>query len=246
MSAPEPLRIAGLTGVELTLPIAGPGSRSYAFVIDWHIRVLLAAAWMFTLWLVLKGLGLLGLGGGWRGLLALLALWPALLIYFLYHPVLELLMHGRTPGKRMAGVRLVTRSGGVPGAAAILTRNIFRLLDCMPFLYLVGLSTCMISAQRLRIGDMAAGTVLVLEAAPSAHNLARLPALLARTGLEPGVLELLDELLERWLSLSVEHRDALARTLLARANPALSGAALNEAGDAELQQRLRSLLSASA
>jgi uncharacterized RDD family membrane protein YckC len=39
----EQLRIAGLTGVELSLPIAGPGARSYAFVIDWHIRVLLAA-----------------------------------------------------------------------------------------------------------------------------------------------------------------------------------------------------------
>ena len=246
MPAPEQLRIAGLTGVELTLPIAGPGSRSYGFVIDWHIRVLLAAAWMFTFWLLLKGFGLLGVGGGWRGLFALLALWPALLLYVLYHPVLELLMHGRTPGKRMAGVRLVTRTGGVPGAAAILTRNIFRLIDSMPFLYLVGLSSCMISAQRLRIGDMAAGTVLVLEAAPSAQKLAGLPALLAHTGLDHGVLELLNELLERWLSLSVEHRDALARTLLARANPTASSAALNDLGDAQLHQRLRALLSANA
>jgi len=240
------LHIAGLTGVELTLPIAGPGTRSYAFIIDWHIRVLLALAWLAVVWLLFAGMDLLGVGRGWRSPFAVLGVWPAVLIYMLYHPLLELLMHGRTPGKRTAGVRLVTRSGGVPGTAAILTRNIFRLLDSMPFLYLVGLSSCMISAQRLRIGDMAAGTVLVLETAASAHNLARLPALLAQTGLDPGVLDLLNELLERWRSLSVEHRDALARTLLARVNPALSAAALSALGDADLYQRLRSLLPAAA
>ena len=138
--------------------------------------LLLAFAWFATAMIVLAGLNLLGVGRGWRSPYAVLGVWPAVLIYVLYHPVLELVMHGRTPGKRTAGVRLVTRTGGVPGAAAILTRNIFRLLDSMPFLYLVGLSTCMISAQRLRIGDMAAGTVLVLEApGSSAQELARLP-----------------------------------------------------------------------
>jgi uncharacterized RDD family membrane protein YckC len=244
MDAPEHLRIAGLTGVELTLPIAGPGSRSYAFVIDWHIRVLLTAAWMLIVWLLLMAFGLLGVGRGWHGLFALTGVLPGLLIYFLYHPVLELLMHGRTPGKRTAGVRLVTRTGGLPSAAAILTRNIFRILDSMPFMYLVGLSSCMLSAQRLRIGDMAAGTVLVLEAADATQKLASLPALLAQTGLEPDVLELLNELLERWLSLSVEHRDALGRALLVRATPSLSSASLIDIGDAELQQRLRALLAA--
>jgi uncharacterized RDD family membrane protein YckC len=246
MPAQEQLRIAGLTGVELTLPIAGPGTRSYAFIIDWHIRVLLALAWIAVAWLLLTASDKLGVGHGWRSALVLLGVWPALLIYTLYHPLLELFMHGRTPGKRTAGVRLVTRTGGVPGAAAILTRNIFRLLDSMPFLYLVGLTSCMISAQRLRIGDMAAGTVLVLEAAVSAQDLARLPALLAQTGLDPGVLDLLNELLARWQSLSVLHRDALARTLLARVNPALSGAALSALGDTELHQRLHALLSAAA
>jgi uncharacterized RDD family membrane protein YckC len=246
MAAQEQLRIAGLTGVELTLTIAGPGTRSYAFIIDWHIRVLLGLAWLAVAWLLFAGLGLLGVGGGWRGPFAILGVWPALLIYILYHPLLELLMHGRTPGKRTAGVRLVTRTGGVPGTAAILTRNIFRLLDSMPFLYLVGLSSCMISAQRLRIGDMAAGTVLVVETAAAAHNLARLPALLAQTGLDPRVLDLLNELLERWQTLSVEHRDGLARTLLARVNPALSAAALRALGDDDLHQQLRLLLPAAA
>jgi uncharacterized RDD family membrane protein YckC len=238
----EQLKIAGLTGVELTLAVAGPGNRSYAFVIDWHVRVLLAAAWLLLFWWLMKVLGLLFGDHGWKSLFALVAVWPALLIYFLYHPVLELVMQGRTPGKRMAGVRLVTRNGGLPGAGAILTRNVFRLLDSMPFFYLVGLSTCMISAQRLRIGDMAAGTVLVLDTTQSAHSLARLPALMARTGLDAGLIELVNELLERWTSLSLERRDTLARALLARTNPALTSHALADVGDADLHQRLRALL----
>src|SRR5580704_16160442 len=104
MPAQEQLRIAGLTGVELTLSIAGPGSRSYAFIYDWCVRLLLAFAWIATAWLLLAGMNLLGVGSRWRGPFALLGFWPGVLIYFLYHPVLELVMHGRTPGKRTAGV----------------------------------------------------------------------------------------------------------------------------------------------
>jgi uncharacterized RDD family membrane protein YckC len=241
----EQLRIVGLTGIELNLPIAGPGSRSYAFVIDWHIRLLIALAWLLCTRLVLAAVGISGTSGA-RTANALLVVLPALLIFFLYHPVLELLMHGRTPGKRMAGVRLVTQQGGLPGAGAILTRNIFRLLDCLPAFYLVGLSSCMISAQRLRIGDMAAGTVLVLDTTEAVGALTRVPALLAHSGLDPRLAELINELLDRWPLLSNERRGGLARQLLARVNPAEPSAALQGLDDAELQRRLRALVTAQA
>ena len=57
---------------------------------------------------------------------------PTSLIYLLYHPLVELAMRGRTPGKRMAGVRIVNRQGGTPSSLAILIRNGFRLIDCLP------------------------------------------------------------------------------------------------------------------
>ncbi len=41
----DELAIDSVTGVEVSLPIAGAGGRGLAFVIDWHIRVLLAIAW---------------------------------------------------------------------------------------------------------------------------------------------------------------------------------------------------------
>jgi hypothetical protein len=170
---------------------------------------------------------------------------PALLIYLLYHPVLELLMQGVTPGKRIAGVRLVTRAGGRPGVGAIVTRNVFRLVDSLPFLYVVGLISCLVSAQRVRIGDMAAGTVLVLDPAQPGKASAHAPSLSAHGELDGALLQLISELLERWPSLSPGHRDALARSLLARADGNTSSEALAQADDQALQQRLRALAPAS-
>src|SRR5580658_2063843 len=138
----EQVRIAGLTGVEITLDVAGAGSRSFAFIIDWHIRVLGALAWLLLVPVLIRGSG-----AGPKLLVAIVSL-PALAIYFLYHPILETFTRG-TPGKRMAGVRIVTRKGGTPSAGALLVRNLFRLIDSLPAFYLVGLLASLLSEQRV-------------------------------------------------------------------------------------------------
>lgn len=235
----EQLHITGLTGVELTLPIAGPGSRSYAFVIDWHIRVLLSLAWVAVDWL----LSVTTKFPAARS--PSLMIWPAVAIYLLYHPLLELLMHGRTPGKRMAGVRLVTRRGGQPSAGAIVIRNVFRLLDSAPAFYIIGLSTCMISKDRVRVGDLAAGTVLVLEKANAARLLEAMPGLATQTGMDPRLIELIQDLLERWPGLTPQRRAELARSLLAHAGPTARDA-LASLNESQLQSRLGALLKGAA
>jgi uncharacterized RDD family membrane protein YckC len=234
----EQLHITGLTGVELNLPIAGPGSRSYAFIIDWHIRVLLSLAWMLGVWLLLRALKA-------PAIMTLIG-WPALAIYLLYHPVLEIAMQGRTPGKRTAGVRLVTLRGGQPSVSALLLRNVFRLLDSAPGLYMIGLSCCMFTKDRVRIGDLAAGTVLVLENARAARVLEIMPGLVTHTGLDPRLVELIQDLLDRWQSLSSGRRVTLARALLARATPAQDHDALAAIGELELHQRRQTLLAGAA
>jgi uncharacterized RDD family membrane protein YckC len=234
----EQLHITGLTGIELNLAVAGPGSRTYAFVIDWHIRLLLSLAWMLAVWLVLRELRI--------PTKPPLIWWPALAIYLLYHPVLEVLMQGRTPGKRTAGVRLVTRRGGQPSVSAILIRNVFRLLDSAPALYMVGLSCCMFTKDRVRVGDLAAGTVLVIENARATRVLAVMPGLATQTGLDPRLVELIQDLLDRWSSLSRERRETLARALLARSTAAEPAGALAALGDSELHQRLQTLLAGAA
>src|SRR5688572_20889154 len=90
MSSPQ-ITLQTVTGVDVELTIDGPGSRSYAFIIDWHIRLLVALAW------VLAGLLIYG-GGGLQpppdpGPGYLIGVWvPPFFIYFFYHPVLELAM----------------------------------------------------------------------------------------------------------------------------------------------------------
>ena len=95
---------------------------------------------------------------------------PAAAIYFLYHPLLEILMQGRTPGKRMAGIRIVTERALTPDAGALIIRNVFRLVDSLPAFYLFGLVVAMFTARQVRIGDLAAGTLLIYDTGKRSLN----------------------------------------------------------------------------
>lgn len=231
------LKIPSVTGIDVELRIAGPGGRSYAFVIDWHIRVLAALAWM-----IVSGIAYFGSVSTIPSLeasqtdFAFVVLLPAVGLYLLYHPVLEVLMRGRTPGKRIAGVRVVKRDGGVPGIGPLLVRNLFRLVDSLPFFYFVGLAATMLTKQSVRIGDIAAGTLLVYdEAEAGAFDDAPSSRGIARLGLERA--ELVRDLIARWPELRPDARSALARRLLERQEPVPE-----DLDDAALRERLVQLL----
>ena len=232
----ERLLVQSATGVDLTLAIAGPGSRSYAFVIDWHIRLLLGGAWL------LVASYLLSLNLDPRSGDALLSLLPAAVLYFLYHPIVEVMLRGQTPGKRMAGLTLVNRSGGTPSTAALLIRNIFRLIDSLPAFYVVGLVSCFVTENRVRIGDMAAGTLLVLDDAAAGKSLARLETLASASRLPLDALELVDQVLERWPNLAIDKRRQLAVQLLTRLQPGGDVAQLATLREEVLHARLTALL----
>jgi uncharacterized RDD family membrane protein YckC len=232
----DQLTVHSVTGVDLTLTIAGPGTRSYAFVIDWHIRLLLAGAWLLVAYYVFN------VTLNVRSQDALLSLLPASIIYFLYHPILEVAMRGRTPGKRMAGVRILARDGGPPSTVALLIRNVFRIIDSLPATYMLGLVTCFITANRVRIGDLAAGTLLVLDNAAAEKSLARIEALAASSRLSLDALELLDQVLERWDSLEAVSRSQIARSLLVRLDPTEDLGALSDVSDDELRSMLQACL----
>lgn len=240
MAAPQ-VTLQSITGVDIELRIAGIGSRSYAFVIDWHIRLILAFAW----WAIgtLMALGSLAFLAGGKSPGSGYFLWvvlPASVIYLFYHPVLEILMRGSTPGKRMAGVRIVTRTGDIPGAGALLIRNVFRLIDSLPFVYLIGLIATAVTAQHVRIGDIAAGTLLILDGKEHDVSFARLTP--ANSSLDPRAADLIHELLERWTELDENTRGQLGRSLLARVDKTLSTDELAGLTTADLRDRLRLLL----
>ena len=236
--AAHDLVVDSVTGVDVSMAVAGTGARALAFLIDLVIRSVLVTAWYVVATLIYNGAWSLqppiDPEGSWYLYVAL----PAAGIYVLYHLVLEIAMRGRTPGKRMVGVRLVTRNGAVPSSAAFIVRNVFRLVDSFPVGYGVGLITSLITREHVRVGDLAAGTLLVYE---NRHALdaERITVKPGRGRLDLDTAEVASELLSRWNSLDIHVRERLARTLLARVD---APGADEPATDSELRGKIERLL----
>jgi uncharacterized membrane protein SpoIIM required for sporulation/uncharacterized RDD family membrane protein YckC len=172
VAAAPVIDIPSATGIDARIVLAGPGARAIAFILDFLIRAGLALAYLLlAAWAIVGNLEF-DVSPDDETLWYLAGALPASAIYFLYHLVLEPLMGGRTPGKRMTGLRVLSTDGLVPTSGALLTRNVFRLVDSMPALYVVGLLFVMFSKRHQRLGDIAAGTVLALERAPFLEKLA--------------------------------------------------------------------------
>jgi uncharacterized RDD family membrane protein YckC len=215
MDPKSDLVVDSVTGVGVALAVAGPGARSFAFVIDWAIRTVLSVAWYVVAALLNNGdwslVAPLSPNAGWF----VYVVAPPAVVYFLYHPVWEVTTRGLTPGKRMAGLQIVSRDGGSASVGSLLTRNVFRLIDSFPIAYALGLVTTMFTRNHVRIGDLAAGTLLVYMG----------------NQLDVGASEVLSELLQRWSTLDSDARRRIASALL----PAPA------ASDEELRMQLEQL-----
>lgn len=157
-------------GIELGLRLAGPVVRALALVLDALIRLVL-----YLVLLPLFGLGGLGLG---------LILLATFLIEWLYPVVFEV-MRGATPGKRALGLRVIHDDGTPVGLSASLIRNLLRVVDFLPLFYGLGLLATLIDRDFRRLGDLAAGTLVIY--AESARGAAREQAAhrMARPGIPP-------------------------------------------------------------
>lgn len=241
------LEVLSSEGMDFRLEIAGLGARCHAFLIDWHIRLLLAIAWLVIVGLLTSKLGeLREIAKLKSSSTLLLLLLPAAAIYFLYHPLLEILLAGRSPGKRMAGVRLVTINGHSPGVGALLLRNLFRLIDCLPGLYLLGLVCVACTRRKVRIGDLAAGLVLVYDNGVNPKTMLRITDLALNSGLNRERQGLLLDLLDRWPELAQERRIAFAEQFLQSIGQPLPEESKPRRRDKLLKQMLESLLNTSA
>lgn len=82
------------------------------------------------------------------------------LIMFAYFVILEWKLGG-TLGKLMMGIRVVKITGEPLSFKDSLIRNVMRIIDILPFLYVVGVITIWCSKKKQRVGDMLAKTVVV-------------------------------------------------------------------------------------
>jgi uncharacterized RDD family membrane protein YckC len=228
------LRIDSATGIDVEVPIAGVGARAYAFAIDYALSTAAATAWFFASSWIYNQLTDVAKGVDspsdpslpWVLLVAL----PAAVLYFLYNLLFELATRGSTPGKRFAGIRVATPDGGTPSAGSVFVRNVFRVIDSLPLFYVVGLVTVFSSARSVRIGDLAANTLLIYTPRSVVMN----------TELD-ATRELADELLARWPSLANNERVRLAQRLLATTPERASA---NASVESELLASLRRLTEA--
>jgi uncharacterized membrane protein SpoIIM required for sporulation/uncharacterized RDD family membrane protein YckC len=144
--------------VEVRLELAGVGSRMAAAVLD---TILLYLSLLLVILVGSKAADAIGgVVGGWFTAFLVLLLFALIWGYF---TAFEALNGGRTPGKQALGIRVVMDTGRpvTPGAAVV--RNLVRLLDCyFPFLPLLpALLLMFINKSNKRLGDMAAGTIVV-------------------------------------------------------------------------------------
>jgi uncharacterized RDD family membrane protein YckC len=149
-------------GVDLELTLAGIGSRFVAAFVDGLIRLALFFALAFVAG---AGTDLFPTARSEVSAAAIIALSiTSFLLMFGYDIFFEVLSSGRTPGKRWSGLRVV-RDGGRPvGFMASAVRNILRIVDFLPFFYGVGMVTVAVTRNNQRLGDLAAGTLVVREA----------------------------------------------------------------------------------
>lgn len=222
----DTLKVSSAGAMVIEYPIAGLGSRAYAYLIDWHMRIILILAWWILVYLFAKATNLIE-GEFFKlifssgEIIGYAIVLPSVLIYFLYNLILEVLMKGRTPGKRIAGIRIVSLDGTVPGLSAIIVRNIFRLIDFLPSLYLVGIATCFLTKNQVRIGDLAAHTLLIHEEVMEHKAIELMSAASHRSGLSVPQIEVLHDLLKRWKQLERGTRLRLGNKLLEAANKSL-------------------------
>ncbi|HYH49491.1 MAG TPA: RDD family protein [Acidimicrobiia bacterium] len=143
-------------GVELELVLAGVGSRMVATIVDFLVKGVLVIA----LWIV----GGAVVDGGPGGFVMALTVIGVFLVLFGYDVAFETLASGRTPGKRVAGLRVVRLGGEPVGFLASAVRNLLRLVDMQPgTAHAVGAACVLFSRRNQRLGDLAAGTLVIRE-----------------------------------------------------------------------------------
>ena len=183
-------------GVELSLPIAGPGPRMAAYALDLVLVVLvmfglslllvlaLPAAQWFSEW-THKWSERMQQGASEDAMLALLPIVLLLIVlgYFselLYFGLWEMATRGRTPGKYLVGMRVVGMEGQPLDAKSAMIRNLLRAVDTLPGGYAVGLIAMVASEYGQRLGDHAAGTLVI-----RTDRVERAPDLVLPSALEP-------------------------------------------------------------
>jgi len=232
MEFEDRLTIATPEGVDLELTLAGVGSRFASALVDYAIQLVILLAFGLALG---YGVGLSPRAGGYA-----VAAWIVVgfVLFVGYDVAFEVLASGRTPGKRLNGLRVVLETG----ASAV--RNALRLIDILPGAYLVGIASILVSERNQRLGDHAAGTLVVRErkALPPEPRLRSYrrpvdaPAAWDTSAIGTDELAAVRGFLARRDALTENARFQLATELAGRLRPKVGGGVADEAPELFLER----------
>jgi uncharacterized RDD family membrane protein YckC len=164
--SPDQLSIDTPELVSIELPLAGIGSRFIALLVDYLIWGAGFTVLGLLLAVILPSiLTFSQLTANWAIALFILLFF---LINWGYFTLFEAFWNGRTPGKRVARIRVIQRSGRAVGLFESMARNLVRYIDQLPGFYAVGVIAMFVTSQHQRLGDLAAGTLVVRDREHSA------------------------------------------------------------------------------
>jgi uncharacterized RDD family membrane protein YckC len=153
-SSTATLHISTPEGVVFALPLAGPVTRAIAFFIDFAVVMAIQQAMM----VVIVPLSIVVQDFGTAAMLLM-----QFFLSFGYGAICELLFKGQTLGKRILRIRVMDERGLRLRPSQVIVRNLVRIADMLPGTYAIGGAFCLFSKRCQRLGDFAAGTVVVRE-----------------------------------------------------------------------------------
>jgi len=164
---PDQLNIDTPEQVSIRFPLAGIGSRFLAILIDTLLQTVTYAFIVLVFILIISAAPKTGHTGelshtGEKWLIAGLILFH-FLMYWGYFALFEAFWNGQTPGKRLFRIRVIQDSGRQITFFESMIRNLIRIVDLLPSFYLVGIIAMACNRQHKRLGDVAAGTLVVHE-----------------------------------------------------------------------------------
>ena len=149
--------------VAIEMPLAGIGSRFIALLLD----MILWFASLIVLIILFRFLA-----PALHAFNRLSEQWAIAIVIFLiflfqwgYFTLFEAFWNGQTPGKKIARIRVIQRSGRPIGIIESMARNFIRFIDEIPSFYAVGIVAVFVTRQHQRLGDLAAGTIVVRDRA---------------------------------------------------------------------------------
>ncbi|MGI4749477.1 MAG: RDD family protein [Janthinobacterium lividum] len=182
----QTIKITTSQNIEIDYEVAGLGERIVARIIDFGIFILILIAVGISTTLLISGVSW-GSGGfiSGRFVAALYIIVLAGLVF--YDLVCEVFLNGQSVGKRIMNIKVISLDGARPSFGQYVIRWLFRIIDFLITFQLAGLISVIVTNNKQRLGDLAAGTTLVTTKPRTDASI------LAFTHIQPGYIPVFKE-----------------------------------------------------